>query len=145
VEEEPMKSTPLVIGPTEKQVLSDLRALAVRHPVDMKDLLPKLETPDGKATHMAQMTRQSVEIPFGYIVTFSIELGHPCGTARHLSMSSPRRGRLPTPEAVQMVMDELGFAGPLKQCAVWLEDLSGREKAVNVVEPVAISEASGTA
>jgi beta-phosphoglucomutase-like phosphatase (HAD superfamily) len=54
-----------------------------------------------------------------------------------MSISSVRRGRVPTPEAAWMVAEELGFEGDLRQCVVWLEDLqrgAERAKAVNVVQ-----------
>jgi hypothetical protein len=75
----------------------------------------------------------------GFLLTYSVELGHPAGIARHMSMSSPAKGRLPTPEAVWMICQELGYVGSLAQCLVWIEDLERgqeREKAINVVQPI---------
>jgi len=81
------------------------------------------------------MTEQSVELPFGFLVTLSIETGHPGGDARHMSLSSPRAGRLPVPEALMMVGHELGFVGDYKAWdRIWLEDLQGHGKAVNAVQ-----------
>jgi hypothetical protein len=59
---------------------------------------------------------------------------------RHMSLSSTWHGRMPIPEAVWMVCDELGFTASLDACNVWLEDIGDGDRAVNVVQPVAIAE-----
>lgn len=129
--------TPLLIGFEQKEALDVLRQLAAEHPVDMLAVVEQIKTAHGKAAHLRRMTRQTIEIPFGFMVTFSIELNHPCGTCRHMSMSSPLAGRLPSPEAMRIIMVQLGFVGDLEQCTVWCEPLEGHGEAINVVEPVA--------
>jgi hypothetical protein len=37
-----------------------------------------------------------------------------------------------------MMCEELGFVGGLGACAVWQEDLSDGEKAVNVAQPLSV-------
>jgi hypothetical protein len=136
--------TPLVLGPEQLHQLADLRILAAEHPVHMKGLTEKLADPNYKAVHMAQMSRQTVVLPFGFCVTFSIEQGHPAGVCRHMSMSSPVLGRAPSPEAVDMIAKELGFLGGYRCSTVWLEDLErgdGKQKAVNLVQPLTIGRA----
>src|SRR5262245_25719112 len=138
-----MIGTPLLVGPKERVALQQLRQFAASRPVQMVGLLERLKKPKEKRRHMARMTEQTIDIPLAYAVTFSIELGHPCGAARHMSMSVKRDGRLPRPEAVWMVAEELGFVGALDQCTVWLEELQGHGQAVNVVQPLTAGE--GTA
>lgn len=133
-----MSSTPLIMGKAQLEQLTKLREYAAANPVDMHAVLELMKTPEGKVAHKRQMTAQSIEIPVGFVVTLSIETGHPAGVCRHMSMSSPKRGRVPTQEAVQMVATALGFVGDIMQCQIWLEDLEGREKAVNVVQPVSV-------
>lgn len=133
-------STPLMIGPNERKALDNLRKLANEHPVDMRTLPQRLETPDGKAAHMTQMTAQSIRLPVDFLVTFSIEIGHPIGTCRHMSMSVRKQGRVPNPLAAWMVAEQLGFVGGLESCNHWLEDLQGHGQAVNVVQPVNFCE-----
>lgn len=125
----------LIIGPAEQIALSDLHDLAFKRPVDMPTLMESIKTPSGKAVHMAQMTEQSVELPVGYVVTFSIEDGHPVGRCRHMSMSVNRENKLPNEYVVWAIAEILGFNGMLSDCAVWLEDLK-QGQAVNVVEPI---------
>jgi hypothetical protein len=129
----------VLIGDRQLAELQALRARAVAHPVDMRDLLKRLATQKGKAAHMRQMTKQTVELPVGMLVTFSLEVGHPCGTARHLSVSvsgSDVSGKLPHPLLVWEVATELGFWGSLEQCALWPEQLQGHGQAINLVQPV---------
>jgi len=139
-----MPATPLIMGAAQTAQLAALRTKAATEPpVDMHGLSERLKDPANKRAHMNRMDELTIEIPIGFLVTFSIEIGHPAGAARHMSMSSPQRGRTPTPEAVWMVAEELGFTGSIEQCTVWLEDLQrgprkdDRAKAVNVVQLIA--------
>lgn len=125
----------LLIGPDQIAALQQLREAAAAAPVDMTGLLARLKTPAGKNRHRAQMTKQSVELPIGFLVCFSIETGHPNGgVARHLSVSL--EGRLPHPLAVWVIAQELGFTGELTDCAVWPEVLEGHGHAVNVAQRI---------
>lgn len=133
-------STPLLIGPEQKKALQALRKLAAERPVDMLMVMERIKNRAGKAAHLRRMTQQTIEIPFGFMVTYSIELNHPCGTCRHMSMSSPVEGRVPSPSAVEMVMAELGFGGGIEQCQVWVENLEGHGEAINVVQPLATTK-----
>jgi len=133
---EGLMDTPLLINPEVRGLILNLRQLAQAHPVQMIGLSERLKIPEVKALHMVQMTQQSILIPLAFMVTFSIEVGHPCGTCRHLSMSVQRKDRVPSPPGVWMVAQEFGFWGSLKSCSVWLEDLAGHGKAVNLVQPV---------
>jgi hypothetical protein len=140
-----MAGTPLIIGEAQKAALRELRDNAAANPIDMPPLMKRLETPEGKAAHMRQMNCQTIDVPLAFMVTFSIETNHPCGTCRHMSMSATRRGRTPTPEAVWMVAEELGFVGSMEACVVWPEDLqrgpqqrTDRAIAINVVQPLSV-------
>jgi hypothetical protein len=133
-------STPLLIGDEQRAELCALRERANAAPVDVRTLVERIATPAGREQHRDHMTAQTVAIPMAYLVTFSVEIGHPIGTCRHLSMSVQREGRVPNEYAVWMVAEALGFVGGLELCTCWLEDLEGHGKAVNVVQPVAIME-----
>ena len=135
-------AAPLIITPEVKADLHKLRDAAARRPVDVAALMRLIDTPRGKRMHMAQMTAQTVTIPgpFVFAVTFSIETGHPAGVCRHLSMSIDREDRVPSPQAVWMVATELGFAGGMEACRVWPEQLEGHGIAVNLVQPLAITD-----
>jgi hypothetical protein len=136
-----MTSTPLLIGPVERATLHELRIRANRHPVDAATLQARVDTPDGKAAHRAQMTEQSVAIPAAFLVTFSIETNHPRGTYRHMSVSVQREGRVPSRESVWMIAQALGFTGTLDDCIAYMEKLDGHGEAVNVLQLVTPAEA----
>ena len=129
-------STPLLLDNNVRQSIRELVALAHANPVQIADLGILLSTPEGKAHHMALMSRQTITIPFAYLVTFSIEVGQPTGTCRHMSMSVQRDGRLPNEHAVWMIAQEFGFWGTLVQCSVWLEKLQGHGQAINIIQPI---------
>jgi hypothetical protein len=141
-----MAATPLILGVAQSAQLAALRDLAIKHPVDVRGLLEAIKTPAGKERHMRQMDAQTVDIPVGFLVTLSIETGHPVGACRHMSMSSPRRGRLPTPEAAWMVAEHLGFVGGFEMCQHWIEELQRgpreRAQALNIVQPLDVTTAS---
>lgn len=108
--------------------------LAEACPVNMIGLLERLQDPEQKKHHMAQMTRQTIEIPIGYLVTFSIEHGHPCGNCRHISISG--RDGLPPVTVAWMIAKEFGFWGRIPEdCAgIWPEQLQGHGTAMNIVQ-----------
>lgn len=139
------KGTPFLIGADERETLKKLREAAAASPVDVGGLKTKIASRAGMAAYVRQMTAQTVYLPFNYAVAFSIETGHPCGTARHMSMSSPVAGRLPRPEAVWMAAEALGFTGKIEDCAVWLEDLKGHGHAVNLAQPISAMSVEGRA
>lgn len=134
-------STPLVIVEETREQIKKLCALAEANPVDIQKLSHEIQTVGGKSRHMEQMTRQSLFIPLGFWVVYSIEHGQPVGPCRHLSMSVCRAGRIPNEHALWMVAQEFGFWGSLSDCAVWPEKLLGHgEKplecgtAINVIQ-----------
>jgi hypothetical protein len=132
----------LIIFEAEKAALRQLREKAAAQPVNILDVAERLKTDTGRRIHRRAMTAQTIHLPVHYFVTFSIETNHPVGTCRHMSMSSGRQGKAPTPEAVWMVCQELGFVGSIEECRVWIEDLSDGEKAINVVQPLSVAEVS---
>ena len=141
-----MTPTPLLIGPAELAALAALRERAAARPVDMPRLTEDIKTTAGKARHKAQMTAQSVSIPLDFLVTFSIETDHPIGTCRHMSMSTGKTGRVPSPEAAWLVAGTLGFVGSLDDCCgVWVEELAGHGKAINLVQPLSMAAAPARA
>jgi hypothetical protein len=129
---------PLIIDGEAREQIETLRALALANPVDMRVLMKRIHVPQCKAQHMAQMTRQTISIPLGFRVTFSIEHGHPAGTCRHMSVSTAAEGEVPGPHAVWMIAQELGFWGSLHDCTgIWKENLRGHGLAINVVQTLA--------
>jgi hypothetical protein len=130
---------PLVLTQPALKSLHDLAAQAAALPVDIQALVAKIATPDGKRAHKAQMSEQTVVIPgiWPFLVTYSEETGHPIGRARHMSLSIDRPGRVPSLHAVWLIAEILGFRDSLETCHLWIEDLEGHGKAVNVAQEIA--------
>ena len=135
-----MAASPLILGETQRANLTQLRKKAAAEPIDVLAVIERCKSPQGQAEHFERMKAFSIPIPAAFMVTFSIETGHPSGTCRHMSMSSERRGRTPTPEAVWMIAEELGFRGGLERCSVWKEDIGAGDVAINVAQPLQIGE-----
>lgn len=109
-----------------------IRTMALAKPVDMQRLMSVIKLPRGKAVHMKQMVKQTIDIPIGYVATFSMEIHAPRGLARHLSVSVDRPGKLPSMEAVWMIAEAFGFTGALTDCTIWLEELQRDDIRQNV-------------
>jgi hypothetical protein len=52
-------------------------------------------------------------------------------------MSLAKPGRVPSPEAVWMVAEVLGFRNSIAHCRSWREDLRNGGVAINIVQPLA--------
>jgi hypothetical protein len=94
-------SAPLIISQTVVADLKRLREAVAKKPIDMLRLSCRLATRAGKLAHRDQMRSQTVVIPgpYPFNVSLSIETGHPGGSARHMTMSIARPGRVPSPAA----------------------------------------------
>lgn len=138
-----MQTAPLMITSEVRAALHELRKrVGEAPPTDMQYVMKAMKVPRLKQAHLAQMTKQSLTIPgpWDFCVTYSLEAGHPVGLCRHMSMSIMREGRVPSPEAVQMVARELGFKGDLAASTGWTEKLSDGGIAVNLVQQVAYQD-----
>jgi hypothetical protein len=135
----------LIIGPDQLAALAGLRQRAGANPIDVTKLAALVATSEGKSAHMDRVGRLTIELPLNYLVSLTIETGHPVGPCRHLSVSSQIAGRVPLPETVWMIAQELGFAGSLRDCTAWVEDLIRNDliaKTINVVQPIAANNAT---
>jgi hypothetical protein len=133
-----MPASPLILGQSQRTDLAHLREQAVADPIDVAAVLEQTKTAQGLTKHQERMKTFTIPIPTAFMVTYTIETGHPSGPCRHLSMSSVRHGRAPTPDAIWMIASELGFVGALDQCMVWPEDIGAGDKAINIVQPISV-------
>lgn len=157
------RPAPLMLTSRVVTDLRSLRRLAASKPLRMAVVEAAMATEDGARRHHDQMRRQSVKIPVPglpemawrtdggtmvllsagpekhpmfFRVTFSVEVGHPAGTCRHMSVSINRPGRIPSPECAWRIGLELGFEGGLTHCQGWTEEMSDGVMAVNLIQPV---------
>lgn len=121
--------TVLAIGPEEKEALRSLKEYAEANPMSMDDLLDIINGDIGNAGNFAEFTRH---IPFGYRVVYSIEQQIP-GDIRHLSVSCQKQA--PSPEAVELIMKEMGFEeNSTGYTKTFTEDIGEGKIAINVVQ-----------
>jgi hypothetical protein len=126
----------LVIGRDERARLTRLRRRASAHPIDISALAATLAWPEGRARHLAAIAAQTVVVPNGYLVTLTIETGHTVGPCRHLAVGIGAPDALPSPAAVWLIAEELGFQGGIGGCGVWIETKSPRGAVTNIVQPI---------
>ena len=132
-------ATPLIIGPDEEAKFAALSKYANEHTIYMPDVMKLIATKAGERKHLDRMSDYTISLPFGYTVTFDIEIGHPIGTCRHLSVAAPLKGRVPSPPAVWMIAEYFGFKGGYSNCRVWDEDIDDGRITINVVQPLKAS------
>ncbi len=129
------------IGPDEKTLLEGLYQLALSNVIDADNFIKNKKNNNiGKEAFLEIMKLMTVKIPLHYEVTFTFET-QKIGLCRHMSMSTSKINSVPSPEAVWMVCECLGFTGELEDClGIWLEDIGDNRKAVNVLQLVGSEE-----
>ena len=125
-----MSLLPLVIDPAVRERMREILALAELRPIPLE--LTKALV-DGKPMPEGLYDDFTMQVPMGFTVIYTHE-AQPRGLFRHMSMSVHLEGRVPHPEAVRMVMQELGFVNDLEHCISWPE--RGPQVAINVIEPL---------
>jgi hypothetical protein len=142
----------LKIGPEEVKALNDAMARARARPVTIQQIMKVAGEVDHFADTVTLADRaripklerlaQHVALPVGYQVSISFE-EQPAGMCLHLSMSSGAPGKVPSPDAISMVLSAIGMDGGVQEILnlrggrIWLEDflIHGKPggRAVNVV------------
>ena len=137
----------LDLGPDLRQMLGTLREIASGQPLDITTLGARMASARGWREHQAQMQRQSLTVQgeVALLLVYSVETGHPSGTCRHMSLSMSDPELLPSQLLTETIMRELGFIGGTDLCQIWTEPLSSGSTAVNVVQPVTVIHAAGSA
>lgn len=77
---------------------------------------------------------EQIVIPNGYLVMLSFE-EQPDGIMRHLSVSLVDSKKMPSPEAVDMILSEFGFDTiPMRTSRIWMEEFEPGRFAINVCQ-----------
>lgn len=105
VEGAPRRLRVLAIGPEERKRIQALRVYAEKHFYTMKMLE---EVRDGKLSPPGDDPNFVIELSFGYRIVYTIE-SQILGMCRHISISVDTPGKVPSPMAVQMIIEEFGF------------------------------------
>jgi hypothetical protein len=123
----------LIIGPDERKLIAELIATAPGMILEAKAMMAMA----GKdmTGYRDMMKTRSIDFPVGYHACYCQER-QPAGLFHHISLSVDRHNKLPSPEAVEMILEEFGLA-PLKESqGVWVEDIGPGAKAVNILQLV---------
>jgi hypothetical protein len=125
---------PLVIGAVQREQIAALRALAADNVMDPEAM--KTAAAKDVAAYRQMMTELSIELPSGYLVTYSHERqpDPAIGLVQHISVSVDAPNRGPHPAAMNMILAAFGMQTIEQSLKVWIEDVSRTEKAINVVQ-----------
>lgn len=105
---------------------------AEAHPISL-EAFTLLQSGEALPTDLCP--NREVIIPMGFKIVYTVEV-QPAGALKHMSMSITLPGRVPHPEAVEMIMEEMGFVNPLSDCLWYEEQCGGGQMAINVMEPL---------
>lgn len=131
----------LILGEAEQKCINELIAFAAANVLDAKVMahMPAEAIP----AFRDMMNLMTIVLPVGYSVTYSLER-QPPGILRHISIAVEKINKTPNPAAVDMILQAFGMQPFAASLSVWVEDLDGGFKAVNVVQPL-VSAASNSA
>jgi len=105
---------PLIINQQIIDIIQGIIKHAERNPFSMDDLLDRMNK---QVPQPGDMDEFRCIIPFGYQVVFSIE-DQVRSKVRHLSVSVPVKGALPSVESVREIITLFGFKNKLEDCMV---------------------------
>jgi hypothetical protein len=130
----------LAIGPTEREQIKKLIQEELKHPLSLSDVTSKGLNDDRITLSLAERQpgferpqSSHIILPGGYRCALSFE-AQPIGLCSHLSISvmgRPKKGMMPSPEAVQMICEEFGV--PFHANRTWMEEFAPGEFAINLV------------
>lgn len=114
----------LVIGQEERASLGKIKEFAESNVLSFDDLL---DIKNNTEPNVGNRPNHWCIIPDNFRVVYSVEMhpnkdGSGFTKLRAMSMSVPNEGKLPNPDACNMVMIELGFKGTLEDCYVRIEN-----------------------
>jgi hypothetical protein len=115
---------PFFLGKEQRQQLKKIKEYAEANPYSMDDLL---DAHNDKKLNAGHSKNNRCIIPVDFLIVYSIEETtiFPTNSShflRHLSIAIPSKDRLPAPETVSLVMEELGFKGGLSDAVKILKE-----------------------
>ncbi len=132
----------LAITPQIKERIKEMMAKAEQHPVTF-DIVKAgvINENKGMKMHVKLTDRkpgferpfsEHLEIPFGFRVAYSVE-EQPGGLCGHLSISVDAKGKMPHPQAVEMIAAEFGMSIDTADGG-WIEEFEPGHDAINLVQ-----------
>jgi hypothetical protein len=132
--------TVFLIGPDDEARLKIAVVSALKNPIPWeiaKDRVTKNQETDtvtlADREDVAPVPRtvEEVILPFGWRVAISCE-EQPAGTLLHISMSSPKKGKIPSEHAMLLLIQACGYE-LLDVARGWLEEFEPGWNAINVL------------
>ena len=118
----------ILLNVIEKKIINNVIEFAKSHPITLKQLEEKSITVGNIKEHVCTL-------PMSFRVVFSFE-NQPIGWCRHISISVPDKNKLPSHQAVSMIINEFGFPKDINdQDNVWVET-DCTPNAINVIKQV---------
>jgi len=109
---------PLCIDDATKIKIKQVVANAQLHPWT-SDIMRRVM--QGEYPPAGDYENLKIIIPVGYKAVFSLE-EQPLGWCQHLSVSINTEGKLPSQEAIAVIMEEFGMGADLHDCiSVWVD------------------------
>jgi hypothetical protein len=139
--------TAFMIGTQDEERLKTAVANALTKPIPwevLKKSMPienqqtdTLTLKDRQGYPPVQRDVEEVILPLGWRVAITCE-EQPAGKILHLSMSSPKKGRIPSEAAMKLVIEACGYSMD-NIARGWLEEFEPGHNAINVlimIEPI---------
>jgi hypothetical protein len=130
--------TVFLIGPDDEARLKIAVVTALKNPIPWEVVKTGITGNQETDTvtladreHTVERITEGVMLPFGWRVAISCE-EQPAGILLHISMSSPKKGKIPSEHAMKMLIEACGYE--LKDIARgWLEEFEPGYNAINVL------------
>jgi hypothetical protein len=133
--------TVFAIGPSDEKRLKDAIMIALEHPVPWEIVKTGISTKYQETDTLTLAEREGLSnvprhiedviLPYGWRVAISCE-EQPAGILLHISMSSPKKGKIPNEHAMKMLIEACGYK--LNDVARgWLEEFEPGWNAINIL------------
>jgi len=122
----------LIIGEVQRQQIAALRALAAANPQNVAQVQTAANRDLGAFRDMMQTL--SLHLPVGYHIAYSHEMQPQAGLCHHISISVDRPKKMPSQEAVDMILQEFGMKPVRESNSMWIEEINPVTHAINIVQ-----------
>lgn len=135
--------TVFTITDTDAAQMAALRQLSEENVIPFAEMMDRVRQVQ-LGIHVPGFDNRTIHLEWGWSITYTVEEHRPGTPCRHLSVASPKAGKVPLPMVMQMVLDRFGFTHrvadeqgqALEHPLIYVEGLSNGGHAVNVIEPL---------
>jgi len=120
----------------ECDALREMRQKAADKPFHIAMEREASDDPARRKQLQESLDGRAVLLRGGLLAILSIELGHPVGPVRHLSLTNLLSKGTPSPEILWRVAEEVGFVEGLEACSTWAQDMEDDWHQAHVAQPI---------